>query len=59
MNYRVQASESGKFSVDEQLIWYRTDESHGGEALAERSFNALHAALSTLSTRPFSHGFAP
>ena len=59
MNYRVQASESGKSSVDEQLKWYRADESHGGDDLAERWFNALHAALAKLATRPTSHGFAP
>jgi hypothetical protein len=59
VNYRVQASESGKSSVDEQLKWYRADESHGGDDLAERWFNALYEALAKLAIRPASHGFAP
>ena len=59
MIYRVRLAVSGHKCVNAQLAWYRSDERHGGETLAERWFDALHVALAGLSSRPTSHRLAP
>lgn len=59
MSFRVQATDACRSSIDGQLNWYREDENRGGAALAERWFDALHAALLKLGTQPAAYGFAP
>ena len=59
MNYRVRLASSGDASITAQVEWYRSEERHGGEELAERWFSKLHVALATLATAPMRHGFAP
>ena len=59
MSFRVQATEACQASIDEQLSWYRADESRGGDDLAKRWFDSLHVALAKLGKQPTAHGFAP
>ena len=59
MNYKVRLASSGDASIATQVEWYRSDEQHGGEELAERWFAKLHVALATLATAPTRHGLAP
>lgn len=45
--------------VDRQMIWYESDESHGGADLANRWSDLLQSALDRLVLSPNRYGFAP
>lgn len=59
MKLRVVLSREGRTCIEEQIDWFKSDEKHGGQELAEKWFHKLHEALATLSDKPGKHAFAP
>ena len=59
MNYELRLSLEAEHCIENQLQWYETEATNGGEELAGRWMDLLEAALDTLSQHPERHGFAP
>ena len=59
MILRVQMTPAAEASIAAQVNWFTADEERGGEALAEKWFNLLHAEIATLTGNPHLHAFAP
>ena len=59
MSYHVKQSALADASIAAQVDWYQADESRGGEVLAKRWFEQLHAALAGLAAEPSRHRLAP
>lgn len=59
MNREWIVSDTAKADIRNQVIWYESDESHGGDALADRWQEQLELALAKLAAGPERHGMAP
>ncbi len=59
MKHRVVLSREARTCIEEQIDWFKSDETHGGEALAEKWLQKLHEALAGLGDKPARHAFAP
>lgn len=59
MSYQWSLSDEAQASVDQQMIRYESDETHGGAALADRWSAKLEAAVEILAANPTRHSFAP
>ena len=57
--YEIRLSSEAERCMEEQLLWYESNEAHGGAELADRWMQLLESALETLSHHPERHGFAP
>ena len=59
MSFQWSLADTGEHDIDRQMIWYESDESHGGAELANRWSDLLQSALEKLALAPQRHGFAP
>jgi hypothetical protein len=59
MIYSVKQAAAADECITDQVNWFREDERRGGEDLALRWFDLLHAALTKLKQHPQRHGLAP
>jgi plasmid stabilization system protein ParE len=59
MSYSVKQAPSADACVAAQVNWYRENEQRGGDELARRWFEFLHAALATLGSNPTRYCLAP
>jgi plasmid stabilization system protein ParE len=59
MSYEVKQAIAADQCIVAQVEWYREDETRGGEALASRWFDLLHAAPAGLADAPHRHALAP
>ncbi|MFN0076348.1 MAG: type II toxin-antitoxin system RelE family toxin [Prosthecobacter sp.] len=59
MSFLWSLADTGEDDIDRQMIWYESDESHGGAVLANRWSDLLRLALDKLALSPHRHGFAP
>jgi len=58
-DYKLLLSAEAERCLEEQLLWYGADETHGGVELADLWMDLLETALDTLRQYPERHGFAP
>jgi plasmid stabilization system protein ParE len=59
MDYGLLLSAEAERSIEDQMIWYETDESNGGSELADRWLDRLEQALECLSQDSERCGLAP
>ena len=59
MNYGLLLSAEAEQCIEDQLLWYESDEGNGGAILADRWLDRLERCLQTLCQNPERYGFAP
>jgi plasmid stabilization system protein ParE len=59
MSYQWELFDEATEAIERQMIWYESDERHGGVELADRWIGKLEPALDKMATSPRSHGMAP
>mgnify|MGYP001300161423 CR=1 FL=1 len=59
MTHSLRLSSEATQSINEQMIWYESNENNGGPDFADRWLELLEAALISLTRNPLHHGFAP
>ena len=59
MSYQWELSDEAKEALNQQLIWYETDDRRGGAELADRWLEGFEKSCEQLVLNPLQHPFAP
>lgn len=59
MEFELRLSSEAERCIEEQLLWYETNDADRGMEYADRWMELLEAAFENLRKHPERHGFAP